>query len=287
MNPSFTPTNCINAIKRPMLRAIVILVAMSGSGSASEQLTWLHPCEYRQSPTSRAVYDELKEKADSGSFIAAYELTRIARIDDSREQPNLATREAMLGKLAEAGHRGAKAKVVARIYDDGRLIRMALDGLLEADDTYVRALIDAAVDLDVDAATILMRIARGEKLYRPLRGKLVNRIDTRKWAELAGQLGSALAQAHMCSRLATGRFPEEGFDVIDSISAFAWCARATKNECDDRAPNHLAALYESGSWHGQKDSNLAAEYRAIASKRFRLLILGGKTTESTQGGATK
>ena len=160
MISSSISTNCKYAIKRPMLRAVVILVALSGSGSASEQLTWLHPCQYQQSSTTRAVYDELKEKADSGSFVAAYELTRIAKIEDSRDQPNIATREAMLGKLAEAGHRGAKAKVVARIYDDGRLIRMALDGLLEADDTYVRALIDAAVDLDVDAATILMRIDR-------------------------------------------------------------------------------------------------------------------------------
>lgn len=124
-------------------------------------------------------------------------------------------------------------------------------------------------------------------MFRPLRGKLVKQRDTRKWAELAGQLGSPLAQEHMCGRLAvTGRFPEEGFDSIDLTSTFAWCARATKNACDFGARNQVAKFHEQG-YLGPVNSVVAAEFRQLAAARYRAFMNPRGFAQPLQAGEKK
>ena len=247
----------------------------------------MRPCETFQPSTTKAVYDDLRRRADSGDTDAAYEWARIVRLDDQTQYLDLKARNAMLDKLAAQGHKGAIAKTLRRTLTTIELVRLGIKGEEVADDSYVRALIAAAEALDADAATELMRIARGEQMFRPLRGKLVKQRDTRKWAELAGQLGSPLAQEHMCGRLAvTGRFPEEGFDSVDPISTFAWCARATKNTCDYGAPNQVAKLYERGYLEPINPGS-ATQFRQLASDRYQLFLNPKGVDRSTQNGEKK
>lgn len=273
---------------RTTLNCVLLLLMFAPDhGATSEQSTWLRPCEFFQPSTTKAVYDDLKRRADSGDIDAAYEWTRIARLDDLAQYTDRKARDAMLDKLAAQGHKGAIAKTLNRNITSSELGRSEKKSGEDADDRYVRALIAAAEALDADAATELMRIARGEKVYRPLRGNLVKQRDTRKWAELAGQLGSPLAQEHMCGRLAvTGRVPEEGFDSIDPISTLAWCARATKNACDYGAPNQVAKLYERGDIK-TIDPGSAARFRELASERFQVFMNPRGIIRPTQEGEKK
>ena len=266
---------------------LLLMMLASSNGSTSEQSTWMRPCETFQPSTTKAVYDDLRRRADSGDTDAAYEWARIVRLDDQTQYLDLKARNAMLDKLAAQGHKGAIAKTLRRTLTTIELVRLGIKGEEVADDSYVRALIAAAEALDADAATELMRIARGEQMFRPLRGKLVKQRDTRKWAELAGQLGSPLAQEHMCGRLAvTGRFPEEGFDSVDPISTFAWCARATKNTCDYGAPNQVAKLYERGYLEPINPGS-ATQFRQLASDRYQLFLNPKGVDRSTQNGEKK
>lgn len=130
------PTKCGSSLRRLAAYSVVSMTLLASSpGATSEQSTWLRPCESFQPSATKAVYDDLKRKADSGDQDAAYEWTRIAKLDDHSQYLDLKARDEMLDRLAAQGHKGAIAKTLRRTITTGELVLLGRKGGEVADDT--------------------------------------------------------------------------------------------------------------------------------------------------------